>query len=159
MTAETHEKTNVGGTKKYKDFMFGVGRQRAAIARVRVYSKVSDGLKYGEYLVKKGDIVVNERNVTEYFSGEAAKATYEQPLKLTDSLNKYAITVRVEGGGLQSQLGAFVLGLSRALSAIDETSRPILRKKGLLTRDPRVRERRKVGMGGKSRARKQSPKR
>lgn len=159
MAKEAHEKTTVGGTKKYKDFMFAVGRRRAAIARVRVYSKVPDGLKFGEIVVKKGDLVVNERAISEYFSGEASKAVYEQPLKLTDSINKYAITARVEGGGQQSQLGAFVLGLSRGLSAVDEANKPILRKKGLLTRDPRVRERRKVGMGGKSRARKQSPKR
>lgn len=159
MASEIHEKTTVGGTKKYKDFMFAVGRRRAAVARVRIYSKVSDGLKFDEYIVKKGDIVVNGRNVTEYFSGEASKAVYEKPLKLTDSLNKYAVTARVDGGGFQSQLGAFVLGMSRALSAIDEANKPILRKNDLLTRDPRVRERRKVGMGGKSRAKKQSPKR
>ena len=159
MANKNHELTSVGGTKKYKDFMFAVGRRRAAIARVRVYSKIPDDFKFGEYVVKKGDMVVNERNITEYFSGAAAKATYENPLKLTDSLNKYSMTARVQGGGPQAQLGAFVLGLSRALAAIDETSKPILRKKNLLTRDQRVRERRKVGMGGKSRARKQSPKR
>ncbi len=159
MANDMHEKTTVGGTKKYKDFMFAVGRRRAAIARVRVYSKVSDGLKFDEYLVKKGDIVINGRNVTEYFSSEAAKATYEKPLKITDSLNKYAITARIEGGGSQSQLGAFVLGVSRALSAIDEALKPTLRKNNLLTRDQRVRERRKVGTGGKARRKKQSPKR
>ncbi len=159
MANNLHEKTSVGGTKKYKDFMFAVGRRRAAVARVRIYSKIPDGLKFDEYVVKKGDIVVNGRNVTEYFSGEASKATYEKPLTVTDSLNKYAVTARVQGGGLQAQLGAFVLGISRALSAIDETSKPILRKNNLLTRDPRVRERRKVGMGGKSRRKKQSPKR
>jgi small subunit ribosomal protein S9 len=65
----------------------------------------------------------------------------------------------VQGGGLQAQLGAFVLGVSRALSALDEAAKPVLKKNNLLTRDQRVRERRKVGMGGKSRARKQSPKR
>lgn len=159
MAKGEYQLTSVGGTKKYKDFMFAVGRRRAAVARVRIYSRIPDGLKFGEYIVKKGDIVVNGRNVTEYFSGAASKATYENPLKVTDSLNKYSITARVQGGGQQSQLGAFVLGISRALSAIDETSRPVLRKSNLLTRDPRVRERRKVGMGGKSRARKQSPKR
>ncbi len=159
MANETHEKTNVGGTKKYKDFMFGVGRRRAAVARVRIYSRVPDGLKFGEYVVKKGDNVVNGRNISEYFSGEASKATYEEPLKITNSLNKYAITARIQGGGPQSQLGAYVLGVSRSLAAIDEVSKPILRKNGLLTRDPRVRERRKVGMGGKSRRKKQSPKR
>jgi small subunit ribosomal protein S9 len=159
MAKAEHQLTSVGGTKKYKDFMFSVGRRRAAVARVRIYSKIPDDFKFGEYVVKKGDIVVNGRNVTEYFSGAASQATYERPLKLTDSINKYSITARVQGGGPQSQLGAFVLGLSRGLAAIDEASKPVLRKKQLLTRDQRVRERRKVGMGGKSRARKQSPKR
>lgn len=159
MAKGLHELTSVGGTKKYKDFMFAVGRRRAAVARVRIYSKTPDNLMFGDYAVKKGDIVVNGKNVTEYFSGDASKATYEKPLKLTESLNKYAVTARVQGGGLQAQLGAFVLGISRALSAIDETSKPTLKKHGLLTRDQRVRERRKVGMGGKSRAKKQSPKR
>jgi small subunit ribosomal protein S9 len=159
MASGEYQLTNVGGTKKFKDFIFAVGRRRAAVARVRIYSKTPDNLMFGEYAVKKGDIVVNGRAASEYFSGEAAKATYEQPLKLTDSLNKYAVTARVQGGGLQAQLGAFVLGVSRALSALDEAAKPTLKKNNLLTRDQRVRERRKVGMGGKSRARKQSPKR
>lgn len=153
------EEVKVGGTKKYKDFMFAVGRRRSAIARVRVYSKVPTALKFGEFVVKKGDIAVNGKHVSEYFGGNVFKSMYEEPLKATDSLNKYAITVRVSGGGSAAQLGAFVLGLSRAISAIDGSAKPTLRKKGLLTRDQRVRERRKVGMGGKSRRRKQSPKR
>ncbi len=152
-------KTTVGGTKKYKDFMFAVGRRRAAVARVRVYPKVTDSLKFEEIAVKKGDLVVNGRMISEYFGGVIAKATYEEPLKTADVLNKYAITAKVAGGGTTSQLGAFVLGVSRALAAMDETVKPTLRKKGLLTRDPRVRERRKVGTGGKARRAKQSPKR
>lgn len=157
--AEASEKTNIGGTKRYKDFIFAVGRRRSAVARVRVYSKIPDNLKFEEYIVKKGDIVVNGRNVSEYFSTQASKAVYEQPLKLTSSLNKYSITAKIVGGGMQSQLGAFVLGVSRALCVLDEESKPVLRKNKLLTRDPRVRERRKVGMGGKSRRKRQSPKR
>ncbi|MBI4097576.1 MAG: 30S ribosomal protein S9 [Candidatus Levybacteria bacterium] len=153
------QKTNVGGTKKFKDFMSAVGRRRSAVARVRVYSKVPDSLKFGEYLVKKGNIVVNGKNISEYFGGNVAKAVYEQPLKIVGGIDKYTITIRAQGGGLQAQLDAAVLGISRALAAMDGTSKPLLRKKGLLTRDQRVRERRKVGMGGKSRRRKQSPKR
>ena len=149
----------VGGTKKFKDFMSAVGRRRSAVARVRVYSKISDNLKFGEYLVKKGDIVVNGRNISEYFGGDVAKAIYEQPLKIVNGTGKYTITIRAQGGGLQAQLDASVLGISRALAAMDETNKPLLRKKGLLTRDQRVRERRKVGMGGKARRKKQSPKR
>ena len=152
-------RSTVGGTKKYKDFMFAVGRRRAAVARVRIYSKVPDSLKFEEIAVKKGDLVVNGRIISEYFGGVVAKSTYEEPLKTADALNKYAITAKVAGGGTTSQLGAFVLGVSRALAAMDETVKPTLRKKGLLTRDPRVRERRKVGTGGKARRAKQSPKR
>jgi len=157
--AQEHEKTQVGGTKKYKDFMFAVVRRRAAVARVRIYSKISSGLVFGEYAVKKGDLVVNGRHISQYFGGKVSEAVYEEPLKATDNLNKFTVTARVNGGGAQSQLGAFVLGLSRGLAAIDEANKPLLRKKGLLTRDPRVRERRKVGMGGKARRAKQSPKR
>ena len=147
-------------TKKInKDYISTVGRRRAAVARVRVYSKVPDSLKFEDHTVKKGDIIVNGRNISEYFSGVVSNVVYEQPLKITNSLNKYAITARIVGGGLQAQLGAFVLGLSRALAARDESAKLVLRKKGLLTRDPRVRERRKVGMGGKARRRKQSQKR
>lgn len=145
--------------KKSRDYVSTVGRRRAAVARIRIYSKVPDNLKFGEHLVKKGDLVVNGKNITEYFSGVVSKATYEKPLKLLSTINKYTITAIVEGGGLHSQLDAWVLGVSRALSIVDEEVKPILRKKGLLTRDARVRERRKVGMGGKARRKRQSPKR
>ena len=153
------ELTKVGGTRKYKDFMFAVGRRRAAVARIRIYSKIPNDLKFGEYLIKKGDMVVNGRNISEYFGGVASKALYEQPLKIVDGVNKYTITARIVGGGLAAQLGAYVLGVSRGLAAINDDSKALLRKKGLLTRDARVRERRKVGMGGKARRAKQSPKR
>jgi small subunit ribosomal protein S9 len=152
-------KTPVAGTKKYRDFIFAVGRRRAAVARVRIYTKAPENLKFGEYVVKKGDFVVNGRAIDQYFSGIVNKAIYEEPFKVIDGLSKYTVTARVAGGGLAAQLGAFVLGASRALAAIDEANKPLLRKKGLLTRDPRVRERRKVGTGGKARRAKQSPKR
>ncbi len=155
---ENEEKKTIG-TKKSKDFVSTVGRRRSAVARIRVYSKVPDSLKFGEYAVKKGDLVVNGKNITEYFGGAVSKVIYEKPLKLANALNKYTITAKVEGGGFQSQLGAWVLGVSRALVVGDEALKPILRKNGLLTRDPRVRERRKVGMGGKARRKRQSPKR
>lgn len=145
--------------KKSKDYISTVGRRRAAVARVRIYPKVPDNLKFEEYLVKKGDLVVNGKNISEYFSGVVSKSIYEQPLKLSKVENKYAITAKVAGGGLKSQLDAWVLGVARALSIMDEDLKPILRKNGMLTRDPRVRERRKVGTGGKARRQKQSPKR
>ncbi len=145
--------------KTNKDFMSAVGRRRAAVARVRIYSKVSDNLKFEDYAVKKGDIVVNGRNISEYFGGKVAKSIYEQPLKIANGLNKYTVTIRAQGGGLSAQLDAAVLGMARALAAMDEANKPLFRKNGLLTRDPRVRERRKVGMGGKARRKRQSPKR
>lgn len=149
----------VGGTKKFRDFIFAVGRRRSAVARVRIYTKAPESLKFGDYVVKKGDFVVNGRNINEYFSGIVNKSLYEEPFRVIDALNKYTVTARVQGGGLTAQLGAFVLGASRALAVIDEANKPLLRKRGLLTRDPRVRERRKVGTGGKARRTKQSPKR
>ena len=149
---ETNKKNN-------KSFTFAIGRRRNAIARVRVYTKIPDNLKFDEIVVKKGDFVVNGRSVVDYFRGEVAKAKYELPLKLTNNLNKFTITVNAEGGGLSGQLDATVLGIARALSDIDSTFRPVLKKRGLLSRDQRIRERRKVGMGGKARRKKQSPKR
>jgi ribosomal protein S9 len=85
------ELTTVSGAKKYKDFIFAVGRRRAAVARVRVYTKVPDALKFVDYEVKKGDIVVNGKNASEYFSGVVAKSVYEAPLKLTESLNMQSL--------------------------------------------------------------------
>ena len=80
-------------------------------------------------------------------------------MRRTNTLNKYSVTAKVEGGGQRSQLGAFMLGVSRCLAALDEENKKILRKNDLMTRDQRVRERRKVGMGGKARRKRQSPKR
>jgi len=157
MAEET--KVKVAGAKKYKDYIAAVGRRRSAVARVRLYSKIPSGLKYGEQVIKKGSIVVNEKSAEYYFNTAASKVAYEKPLILTNTLNKYAITVKVNGGGLQSQIGAFVLGISRILATLSAENKELLRKNGFLTRDARVRERRKVGMGGKARRKRQSPKR
>lgn len=133
---------------KNKDFIFAVGRRKEAVARVRLFAKGN------------GELLVNQRPIHEYFGGEVAKTYYQQPLRLTDMLGKCTITVRVEGGGKAGQLDAVVLGVARALDKLNrEKFRPLLKKKGLLTRDARVRERRKVGTGGKARRKKQSPKR
>lgn len=145
--------------KAKRDYLFAVGRRKEAVARVRLYKTVSATLSYGNITLKKGDMVVNEKDIKEYFKSDTFKAIYEQPLKITNSLNKFAWTISVRGGGQRSQLGAVVLGIARALSLLDPSNRVLLRKESLLTRDPRIRERRKVGMGGKARARKQSPKR
>lgn len=140
-----------------RDFVFAVGRRREAVARVRMYTKGKQTI--GERDLAPGDIVVNNKPISEYFSGETAKVLYEKPLKAVSVLQKYIFTVRVVGGGKKGQLDAVVHGISRALSEFNSEHRTSLKKKGLLTRDQRVRERRKVGTGGKARRQKQSPKR
>ncbi|OGD84276.1 30S ribosomal protein S9 [Candidatus Collierbacteria bacterium RIFOXYD1_FULL_46_26] len=131
-----------------------VGRRKTSIARIRLYGKPSVPN------TEKIQLTVNGVSAEVYFSGDTAKALYRQPFILTDTLNKYSASIMVKGGGKNSQLGATVHGLSRALSALDPTAfRPILKSAGLLTRDPRARQRRQVGKGGKSRRGKQSPKR
>ena len=142
-----------------KGFIFAVGRRKDAVARIRLYETIKDTLIVAGEKVKKGEIFVNDKRIENYFSGKIAPLIYLEPLRITNNLDKYAITVKVVGGGQRGQLIAVVHGISRALSAIDIKNRQILKKKGLLTRDPRVRQRRNVGMGGKSRRAKQSPKR
>lgn len=148
-------------SKKIKrDYIYAVGRQKEAVARVRLYSQVKENAKWGEQVIKKEQILVNTLPVESYFPGLTAKPQYTQPLKLVDVIRKFAITVKVKGGGRNGQLHAMVKGIARALSQIDpQTFRPKLKASGLLTRDARVRERRKVGTGGKARRKKQSPKR
>ena len=98
--------------------------------------------------------------IQQLFPSLYEKEYYSMPLKLTNSLDRFAVTVQIFGGGKKGQLDALVHGLSRALELVDkETFRPLLKKEGLLTRDPRKKERRKVGKGGKARKAKQSPKR
>lgn len=142
-----------------KNYQSAVGKRKEAVSRLRLYTSSIEGLMVGEETVKKGDIIVNGKRIENYFSGIIAKARYEEPFVITNTLGKYTLTVKVEGGGPKSQLEAFVHSVSRALAGLDAKNRSILKKKGLLTRDARVRERRKVGMGGKSRRKRQSPKR
>ena len=141
-----------------KDFISAVGKRKESVARVRLYQSITNLLVLGEK-VKKGDIYINNKKIESYFSGDLAKAHYLEPLKITNSLDKYVLTFRVSGGGQSGQLDAVIHAISRVLSLVDSKNRPILKKKGLLTRDARVRERRKVGMGGKARRKRQSPKR
>jgi small subunit ribosomal protein S9 len=134
-------------SKKSAKYTYAVGRRKTATARVRLYPK-------------KGDHVVNGMPAVDYFPGELAQAKLIQPLKLTSTDAKFHFTVKVEGSGKNAQLDAAVHGISRALSKIDaDTYRPELKKAGLLTRDDRMKESRKVGTGGKARRKKQSPKR
>lgn len=127
-------------------FIYAVGRRKESSARVRLYKG-------------SGQNLVNMLPAEKYFPSEVNRILFEKPFKLTDTLGKYYATVRVVGGGKVSQLEAVVHGIAKALSKEKEEFRRILKKAGLLTRDARVRERRKVGTGGKARRLKQSPKR
>lgn len=129
-----------------RDYIFAVGRRKGAVARVRLYSG-------------RGESSVSGKPVNEYFSGAAETKLWSRPFDVTKTAGKYWVSVKVEGGGKAGQLDAVVLGVARALSASDPNYRSSLKKHGLLTRDARIRERRKVGTGGKARRRKQSPKR
>ena len=154
----TEEKEVIEKKVLKKDYVFAVGKRKESVARIRLYQSVTNLLVAGEK-VKKGDIFVNDKKIDSYFSGELIKAHYLEPLKLTNSLDKYVLTFRVSGGGRNGQLDAVIHAISRALSLVDPKNRQILKKRGFLTRDSRIRERRKVGMGGKARRKKQSPKR
>lgn len=126
----------------------GVGRRKSSIARVRIYPKV------------KGDFVVNGKVVGQYFSSLVKPSTrYLLPLETTGSNNLFAIFARVSGSGISGQLDAVVHGLSRALEKHNPDFHGLLKQAGLLTRDSRQKETRKIGMGGKARRRRQSPKR
>lgn len=123
-----------------------VGRRKEAVARVRL----SEG---------KGQITVNGKPIAEYFRGIVAQKLYSKPLAITQTLNKFTISVKVSGGGPASQLKAVIHGIARAVAKAQPNLRTILKREGLLTRDARVKERRKYGLAQKARAKKQSPKR
>jgi len=123
-----------------------IGRRKASVARVRMTP--------GD-----GKIVVNgEEGLLNYFKRETLKMDIEQPLVLTDNMDKFDFTVRVDGGGLSGQAGAVRLGIARALLAYSEDYRKLLRQGGFVTRDPREKERRKYGLA-KARKRYQFSKR
>ena len=113
---------------------WGVGRRKKAIARVRIIPGGENG------------IVVNKKSVDEYFKLDAQKYIVRQPLELTGTTDKYDVVVNVNGGGLTGQAGAIRHGISRALCEADATLRPELKKAGFLTRDPRMKERKKYGL-------------
>lgn len=142
-----------------KEYIVAVGRRREARARVRLYEHIKPDMAWNTLEIKKNEMYVNEKPIADYFGGEVSRRLYTEPLRVAGAQNKYTITIKVEGGGPAGQLDAAVLGISRALSKLDEEYHTTLKKKGFLTRDARVRERRKVGMGGKARRKLQSPKR
>lgn len=132
-------------TKKL-NYIFAIGKRKSASARVRLFKGTEES-------------TVNGQLIGKYFTGEASRVIWNKPFEETDLAQKYYFTVKVAGGGRSGQLEAVVLGLSRALAKVKDTHKKTLRKAGLLTRDSRIRERRKVGMGGKARRKRQSPKR
>ena len=122
-----------------EDMFYGTGRRKKSIARV--------------YLTPgKGQITVNKRDIEDYFGLETLKVVVRQPLAATDTTGKFDINITVKGGGFTGQAGAIRHGIARALCEADEEYRPILKKAGYLTRDPRMKERKKYGLKGARRA-------
>ena len=118
---------------------YGTGRRKKSIARV--------------YLTPgTGKITVNKRDIDDYFGLETLKVVVRQPLVATDTVEKFDILVNVHGGGFTGQAGAIRHGIARALCEADADYRPVLKKEGVLTRDPRMKERKKYGLKGARRA-------
>jgi len=137
-----------------------VGRRKEATARVRLYPVEGESIELNGTKIARGDTIVNNRPVANYFPGDVYKKLYMEPFRTTNTLDRFVISIKTKGGGLSGQIGAVVLGCARALEKIDkEKYRPILKKRGFLTRDARVKERRKAGLAQSARAKKQSPKR
>ena len=112
---------------------YGTGRRKSSVARV--------------YLVPgTGKITINKRDIDDFFGLETLKVVVRQPLVATDTLDKYDVLVNVKGGGFTGQAGAIRHGISRALLTVDGDFRPALKKAGYLTRDPRMKERKKYGL-------------
>jgi len=148
--------------KKIKNIKYyeAIGRRKESVAIVRLYIvDKSESVNIGHLKIKKGEIFVNGKKIESIFNSIDEKITYLQPLKLTENQDQFAISIKVSGGGKTGWLGAISLGIARALVLADPNLKSILRKNGFLTRDSRIRERRKVGTGGKARRKKQSPKR
>ena len=122
-----------------KPYFYGTGRRKNSVARVRVYSGT-------------GKIIINDRDIDDYFGLETLKLIVRQPLVVAGVEGKFDIVVRVSGGGVSGQAGAIRHGLSRALLVYDENLRPELKKAGFLTRDPRMKERKKYGLNAARRA-------
>ena len=121
------------------NYYYGTGRRKSSVARVRVYPGT-------------GKITINERDIDDYFGLDTLKLIVRQPLAITDTAEKFDIVCRVAGGGVTGQAGAIRHGIARALLQFDEELRSPLKKAGLLTRDPRMKERKKYGLKAARRA-------
>ncbi len=122
-----------------KPYFYGTGRRKSSVARVRVYNGT-------------GNVTINGRDIDDYFGLETLKVIVRQPLTLTENADKFDIVCTVAGGGVTGQAGAIRHGISRALLQFNEELRPQLKKAGFLTRDPRMKERKKYGLKGARRA-------
>ena len=122
-----------------KPHLYGTGRRKSSIARVRLYPG-------------SGKITINGRNIDDYFGLETLKLIVRQPLELTNNIGTFDIVIRVKGGGVSGQAGAIKLGIARALIQSSDEMRPTLKKEGLLTRDSRMKERKKYGLKAARRA-------
>ncbi len=119
--------------------MYGTGRRKSSVARVRLVPGT-------------GKIVINDREIDDYFGLETLKVVVRQPLVATDTLGKYDVIAKVNGGGFTGQAGAIRHGIARALLTIEEEYRPVLKAAGFLTRDSRMKERKKYGLKAARRA-------
>ena len=115
-------------------YFYGTGRRKSSVARVRVYPNGT------------GAITINGRDIDDYFGLDTLKLIVRQPMELTETVGAFDIVCTVAGGGVTGQAGAIRHGLSRALLQYNEETRPVLKKAGLLTRDPRMKERKKYGL-------------
>ena len=122
-----------------KPYFYGTGRRKKSVARVRIVPGT-------------GVITINKKNIDEYFGLETLKLIVNQPYEVTDTVGKFDIVCTVTGGGISGQAGAIRHGLAKALLQADETYRPALKKAGFLTRDPRMKERKKYGLKAARRA-------
>ena len=123
-----------------KPHLYGTGRRKSSVARVRLYPGT-------------GNITINGRSIDDYFGLETLKLIVRQPLELTGTLGSFDIVVRVNGGGVSGQAGAIRHGISRALlQSGNDDVRPVLKKEGFLTRDSRMKERKKYGLKAARRA-------
>ena len=126
--------------KSKKPYFYGTGRRKSSVARVHLFENGT------------GKITINGRDIDDYFGLETLKLVVRQPLTVAEIEGKFDIVVRVGGGGVSGQAGAIRHGLSRALLQYDENLRGILKKNGFLTRDPRMKERKKYGLKAARRA-------
>ena len=122
-----------------KEQYYGTGRRKSSVARVRL-------------VPGNGKITINGRTIDEYFGLDTLKLIVRQPLELTKTTDKFDVIAKVEGGGFTGQAGAIRHGISRALLQADADYRPVLKKAGYLTRDPRMKERKKYGLKSARRA-------